>query len=63
MDWQDLLTGFALYLILEGVLPFLSPASWKQALTQMLKLSDQQMRTVGLLSMLAGLTLLAFVHG
>ena len=63
MEWNDLLTAFALYLILEGVIPFLSPQGWKQALEQMTKLDDRQMRMIGLASMLAGLVLLAIVRG
>ena len=63
MEWQDLLAAFALYLILEGILPFLSPRGWKQALVQMTQLSDQQMRIFGLISMVAGVFLLAFVRG
>ena len=63
MEWEDLLAAFALYLILEGMLPFLSPRGWKQALAQMAQLSDQQMRIFGFISMAAGLFLLAFVRG
>ena len=63
MEWSDLLAAFALYLILEGILPFVSPRNWKQALAQMTQLSDQQMRIFGLISMVAGLLLLAFVRG
>ncbi|MGI9290161.1 MAG: DUF2065 domain-containing protein [Gammaproteobacteria bacterium] len=63
MEWNDLLAAFALYLVLEGVLPFISPRGWKQAITQMTQLSDQQMRMFGLISMVAGLLLLAFVRG
>jgi hypothetical protein len=63
MEWNDLLAAFALYLIIEGVIPFLSPQGWKQALEQMTKLDDQKMRIFGLASMLAGLVLLAVVRG
>ena len=63
MEWNDLLAAFALYLVLEGLLPFLSPRGWKQAIAQMTQLSDQQMRMFGLISMVAGLLLLAFVRG
>jgi uncharacterized protein len=63
MEWNDLLAAFALYLIIEGVLPFVSPQGWKQALEQMIKLEDRQMRIFGLASMLAGLVLLAAVRG
>ena len=63
MEWNDLLAAFALYLVLEGLLPFISPRGWKQALGQLLQLSDRQMRIFGLVSMLAGLVLLAAVRG
>ena len=31
MDWQDLWAALALYLVLEGVLPFLNPAGARRA--------------------------------
>lgn len=49
-----LLTGLALMLLIEGLLPFLSPASWRQVFARMLTLSDGQIRFIGLLSMAAG---------
>jgi uncharacterized protein YjeT (DUF2065 family) len=59
MEWSDLGAAFALYLVIEGLLPFLSPAGWKQSLAQITKLTDGQLRIFGLVSMLAGLILLA----
>lgn len=57
----DLVLGaLALMLIVEGLLPFLSPAAWKRVFERALRLSDGQIRFVGLSSMLAGLLLLAF---
>lgn len=56
-DW--LLGALALLLICEGVLPFLSPPLWRQVFERALKLSDGQVRFLGLSSMLAGLLLLA----
>ena len=63
MDWNDLLAAFALYLVLEGLLPFLSPRGWKGSVTQIAKLSDSQLRKIGFASMIAGLILLALVRG
>lgn len=63
MNWSDLLAAFALYLVLEGLLPFFSPRGWKQSIELIAQLSDSQLRTIGLLSMLAGVLLLAFVRG
>jgi uncharacterized protein YjeT (DUF2065 family) len=61
-SWSDLLAAFALYLVLEGIMPFLSPGSLRNALANITKLSDTQLRVMGLLSMLAGLALLYFVR-
>ncbi len=32
MQWSDLLAAFALYLVLEGLMPFLNPGGMKRAL-------------------------------
>jgi uncharacterized protein YjeT (DUF2065 family) len=63
MDWGDLLTAFALYLVIEGLLPFVSPRNWKQSVAMIAQLGDKQLRIFGLISMLAGVMLLAFVRG
>jgi uncharacterized protein len=56
----DLLLGaLGLMLVLEGVLPFLSPGSWRQVFMRILGLSDGQIRFVGLSCMIVGLVLLA----
>ena len=52
------LPALALVLVMEGVLPFLAPAVWRSAFSNMLRLNDGQLRFVGLVSMLAGLMLL-----
>jgi uncharacterized protein YjeT (DUF2065 family) len=55
----DLLLGaFALLLVVEGLLPFFSPATWRRVFERALQMSDGQIRFVGLTSMLAGLLLL-----
>jgi uncharacterized protein YjeT (DUF2065 family) len=50
--------ALALMLVIEGVLPFLAPAAWREAFTRMTRFSDGQLRFMGLFSMLAGLLLL-----
>jgi uncharacterized protein YjeT (DUF2065 family) len=56
---SDLLLGaIALMLVLEGLLPFLSPQSWRSMFERATKLSDGQIRFIGLSSMLIGLVLL-----
>jgi len=54
----SLLTAFALMLVLEGLLPFLSPEGWRAIFRRFLELSDGQIRFVGLTSMIFGLLLL-----
>jgi uncharacterized protein YjeT (DUF2065 family) len=53
-----LLMAVALMLIIEGVMPFLLPAVWRNAFRRLTEMSDGQIRFVGLSSMLAGLLLL-----
>ena len=55
----DLLLGaVALMLVLEGLLPFLSPKRWRSMFERATQMSDGQIRFIGLTSMLVGLTLL-----
>ena len=56
-----LLGALALMLVFEGLLPFLSPATWRQVFERATKMSDGQLRFIGLSSMLLGLLLLAFL--
>ena len=62
MSWSDLLAALALYLVLEGVLPFLNPQAMKRVLTTMATFSDRHLRLWGLASMAAGVLLLYFVR-
>lgn len=57
-----LLTALALMLVLEGLLPFLLPGTWRDAFRRLTELSDGQLRFVGLTAMLAGLLLLALIR-
>jgi uncharacterized protein YjeT (DUF2065 family) len=62
MSWADLFAAFALYLVLEGILPFLNPQAMKRVLAMMATLSDRQLRLWGLASMAAGVLLLYLVR-
>ena len=58
-DWWDWLWGaLALMLVLEGLLPFFSPRAWRQVFERATRLSDGQLRFIGLSSMLAGVLLM-----
>lgn len=60
---ESLLTALALLLVVEGALPFLAPALWRETFRRLVELGDGQLRFIGLSSMLAGLLLLFFVRG
>ncbi len=48
----------ALVLVIEGFMPFVSPATWRKTFLQILQLSDGQLRFFGLASLLAGLVVI-----
>jgi len=45
-------------LVAEGLLPFLSPLSWRRIFERALQMSDGQIRFLGLVSVLAGAAIL-----
>lgn len=47
--------ALALMLVLEGLLPFLAPATWRETFRRLLELSDGQIRFIGLALILSGL--------
>ena len=53
-----LLMAFALMLVLEGLMPFIAPAAWRETIRRLVQFSDGQIRFIGLTSMLIGLVLL-----
>jgi len=57
---EALLGALALMLIIEGLMPFASPRTWREMFERATRMSDGQIRFIGLLSLLAGLVLLAF---
>ena len=59
---HTLLTAIALVLVMEGILPFLVPALWRETFRRLTEMSDGQIRFIGLTSMVAGLLLLYLVR-
>lgn len=62
MNWSDLLAAVALYLVLEGILPFLNPQAMKRVMSSLANFADGHLRLWGLVSMCAGVALLYFVR-
>ena len=56
--WEDLISALALVLVIEGIMPFISPGSWRQTMLQASQLPDRVLRIIGLGSMLFGVVLL-----
>lgn len=59
----EILTAFALFLVIEGMIPFVGPEKYRQIVAQMSELSDNNLRAVGLATMIAGLLLLFLARG
>jgi hypothetical protein len=55
---STLLMAFALMLVIEGILPFVAPAAWRETFLRLAHMADGQIRFVGLSSILLGLALL-----
>jgi len=55
---ENLWAALALVLVIEGLLPFLSPQGWRRAVGQIAQLQDGQIRFFALLAILAGMLML-----
>jgi uncharacterized protein YjeT (DUF2065 family) len=51
---DDLLLAFGLAMILEGLMPALSPRGWRQAVDQLGRLPDRSIRGFGLVLIVVG---------
>ena len=59
---NELLAAFALVLVLEGILPFISPRTVRKVWESISTMSDQALRIFGLVSMVVGVLLLTFIR-
>lgn len=60
---HTLLIALGLMLVLEGLLPLLLPAVWRQTFMRMVAMNNGQLRFVGLMSIIIGLGLLWLMLG
>lgn len=60
--WTELLTALALVLVIEGLLPFLSPGGFRRSMERAIALPDRQLRVAGLVGMVIGVILLYTVR-
>ena len=62
LNLTDLLAAFGLFLVLEGIAPFLIPGGVKRAFAKLLQVQDRELRIAGLGSMLVGVVILFLVR-
>jgi uncharacterized protein YjeT (DUF2065 family) len=53
-----LVPAIALMLVIEGILPLTAPRFWREVFSQMTRMTDGQLRFIGLVSMAIGVALL-----
>lgn len=59
---SDLWAALCLVLVIEGLLLFVAPATWKQAVSQLLSQPDRALRAAGGVMVAAGLAALWWVR-
>lgn len=60
--WHEILIAACLVLIIEGIIPFLSPNRWRNAVALMATMSEERLRLMGLGSMIVGTVLLYIIN-
>tara|TARA_B110000858_G_scaffold197470_2_gene259210 strand:- start:25875 stop:26060 length:186 start_codon:yes stop_codon:yes gene_type:complete len=60
--WHELAIAFCLMLVVEGMIPFISPSRWRKMLLVLDQIDDNTMRMIGLGSMLTGTVLLLLIN-
>ena len=62
MNWGDLLAALALVMVIEGIVPFVSPHSLRRMLEKVSRIDDRTLRLTGLASMICGVIMLYLVR-
>ncbi|MCS5707557.1 DUF2065 domain-containing protein [Candidatus Berkiella cookevillensis] len=60
--WEDLFVACALVLVIEGLMPFISPVKWRTFMLRVSEQPDKALRIMGLVSMLSGVLLLFLIR-
>lgn len=63
ISWGDLGAAVALMLIIEGIMPFINPGTFRQMLEMVSKMEERSVRTLGAIWMGLGIALLYWVRG
>jgi uncharacterized protein len=62
LNLSDLLAALGLFLVFEGIAPFLNPRGVKRAFAKLMEIGDRELRIAGLGSMLVGVVILFMVR-
>ena len=60
--WNEIAVAVSMVLVIEGILPFLSPRRWRSVAELAGRVDDRTVRMLGLCSMLAGTAMLYIVR-
>ena len=62
IQWLDIVRALSLVMMIEGILPFLSPKRARAVFSRIATVDDRGLRTIGFLSLLGGMLSLQLVH-
>jgi uncharacterized protein YjeT (DUF2065 family) len=62
MNWGDLFAALALVMIIEGIIPFISPQGYKNTMQQLTAMPESTLRSIGFGLMLVGVISLYFIR-
>ena len=62
MNWSDLLAALALVMIIEGLIPFISPRGYKNTMQQLTSMPESTLRRIGFGLMLGGAVFLFLIR-
>lgn len=60
--WQEILTAVSLFLIIEGMVPFVSPNFYRKAVVKIAQMDDNRLRLIGLTVASIGIVILYIVR-
>jgi hypothetical protein len=62
LNLADFMAALGLFLVLEGIAPFMNPAGLKRAMARLATAGERELRIAGLGSMLVGIALIFWVR-
>ena len=60
--WEYFFTALALLLVVEGIMPSVSPRAWRNMMVRLSQQPDASLRIMGLVSMVFGALIMYLLH-